>query len=169
VARKTSKRAIESDMRLSLILSKRVTGMSLRQIGQEENPPVSFQAVAQLISRAVSEMVAEPLEEVRRLELFRLDKLLAAVWDPAMAGDIAAVDRCLAISARRSRLLGLDKQVGGYAYGREDGDGDPVIRLTIERDPEPQRIKWLEERSERLRALEAGETPAPPTSTGTLQ
>ena len=88
-------------MRLSRLLAKRVTGLSLRQIGQEESPPISLQAVAQLIGRAVSEMVAEPLEQVRRLELFRLDKLLAAVWEGAMGGDIACVDRCLAIMARR--------------------------------------------------------------------
>ena len=141
---KTSKRAIESDMRLSAILAKRVTGLSLRQIGQEENPPISLQRVAQLISRAVTEMVAEPLEQVRRLELLRLDKLLAAVWEGAMGGDIACVDRALAIMTRRARLLGLDKQPG--YYGREDGetDGDHVVRVEIVGNPEIARVRWLE-------------------------
>ena len=154
-------------MRFSAILAKRVTGMSLRQIGQEENPPISLQRVAQLISRAVSEMVAEPLEHIRRLELLRLDKLLGAIWAGAMAGDIAAIDRCLAISARRSRLLGLDKQVGGYAYGREDGEAiDPaLIKVEIVGNPEIAKMEWLESERERLLALvNEGSAPTPSTT-----
>ena len=154
---KTSRRAIESDMRLSAILAKRVTGMSLKQIGLEENPPVSMQRVAQLISRAVSELVAEPLEQVRRMELLRLDKLLGAIWPAAMLGDIAAIDRVLAISARRSRLLGLDKQVGGYAYGHDGEEIDPsTIKVEIVGNPAIEKVRWLEAERERLLALTAG-------------
>jgi hypothetical protein len=40
-------------------------------------------------------MVAEPLEQVRQMELLRLDELLAAIWPQAKAGDIGAVDRVL--------------------------------------------------------------------------
>ena len=93
-------------MRLSRLLAKRVTGMSLRQIGQEESPAISLQAVAQLISRGVSEMVVEPLDQIRRLELFRLDKLQSAIWPAAMLGDIAAIDRVLACMTRRAAALG---------------------------------------------------------------
>ena len=158
---KTSAKAIEREMRLSRLLAKRVTGLSLRQIGQEESPPISLQAVAQLIGRAVSEMVAEPLEEVRRLELFRLDRLLAAVWEGAMGGDIACVDRCLAIMTRRSRLLGLDRQPN--AYGREETDGEQVVRVEIVGNPEIARVRWLEAERERLLALTEGS--APPSTT----
>jgi hypothetical protein len=108
-------------------------------------------------------MVAEPLEQVRRLELLRLGRLFAAVWGGAMAGDIAAVDRALAISARRSRLLGLDKQPG--YYGREDGETNPqLVRVEIIGNPEPQRLRWLEAERERLLAL-TGDTPAPTSTT----
>ncbi len=162
---KTSKRAIESDMRLSAILAKRVTGMSLKQIGLEESPPISLQRVAQLISRAVTEMVAEPLEHVRRLELLRLDKLFGAVWTGAMAGDIACVDRCLAIMARRARLLGLDKQVGGYAYGHDGEEIDPqTVKIEIVGNPEIAKMQWLEAERERLLAL-VNEGSAPTTGT----
>jgi hypothetical protein len=48
---------------------------------------INGKAVAQLIGRAVSEMPKQSLEEVRRLELHRLDALLAAVW--TMSGEVA--------------------------------------------------------------------------------
>jgi hypothetical protein len=47
---------------------------------------------------------------VRRLELERLDALLAVLWPLAVAAqpDQYAIDRVLAIMARRARYLGLD-------------------------------------------------------------
>jgi hypothetical protein len=54
----------------------------------------------------------EGAEQVRRLELERLDALLAVLWPLAAPVDRApdqfAVDRVLAIMARRARYLGLD-------------------------------------------------------------
>jgi hypothetical protein len=158
---KTGKKAIEREMRISAILSKRVTGMSLRQIGQEENPPISLQAVAQLIGRAVNEMVAEPVEEIHRLELLRLDKLLAAVWPSAVGGDHAAVDRCLAISARRARLMGLDLRPAGYMGLDTDEFDQPRVRVEIVNDPEIERTRWLEER---VRLLDGGATANEPAA-----
>jgi hypothetical protein len=163
---RTGKAEFERMQRVSMILAKRYSGMGLAQIGAEQDPPVTAQAIHSLIQRALGQMPQQGVAEIRALEALRLDKLLAAVWPGAMAGDIAAVDRCLAISARRSRLLGLDKQPG--YYGRDDGDADAqeVVRVEIVGSPEPQRLKWLEERSERLREIEAGDTA---TTTGTLQ
>ena len=37
-------------------------------------------------------MVLEPLEDIKQLELLRLDGLLSAIWPSAIGGDIAAVD-----------------------------------------------------------------------------
>jgi hypothetical protein len=51
----------------------------------------------------------EKAEEVRRIEIERLDAMLAALWHrAAMQGDEAAIDRVLKIQARRAALLGLD-------------------------------------------------------------
>ena len=50
----------------------------------------------------------EAAEEVRRLELDRLDRMLAAFGPRAEDGDAAAADRVLRIQERRARLLGLD-------------------------------------------------------------
>ena len=148
-------------MRLSAILNKRLTGMSLKRIADEEDPPCSLQNIAKIIARAVSQLPAEPLEQVRSFELARLDEMLFGLYPMAKLGDFAAVDRVIQIMARRSRLLGLDRQLG--YYGREDGETDQVIRLTIEGDPERQRVAWMEDEIRRLRALTEGN--APPSTT----
>jgi hypothetical protein len=72
------------------------------------------------IKAALARMVREPAEDLRRLELARLDRLMLAVWDKAIAGDGEAIDRCLRIMRRRSELLGLDapKQVKADHSGR---------------------------------------------------
>ncbi len=85
------------------------------------------------VERALVATVAEPCEELRRLELLRLDTMAVAAWEVldaqhplvsagrVMAWDgepltdpmpvLAAVDRLLRISERRCRLLGLDAPV----------------------------------------------------------
>jgi hypothetical protein len=50
----------------------------------------------------------EPAEELRTLELERLDALLSALWPVALQGDQGAVDRVLRVMERRSKYLGLD-------------------------------------------------------------
>lgn len=57
---------------------------------------------------AIRAIIAEPAEEVRQLELQRLDALLLGVWKKAKDGDPAAVDRVLRIMDRRAAYLGLD-------------------------------------------------------------
>lgn len=62
----------------------------------------------QAVMTALKRTVQEPSEDVRRLEVARLDALLAGLWDAACAGKWLAVDRVLSIMARRAALLGLD-------------------------------------------------------------
>jgi len=78
-------------------------------------------------------MLVEPLEQVRQLELMRLDRLLLAI-PKAISGDLAAIDRCLAIGARRARLLGLD-----IVPARPWEDDPPPLRVEIINDPEATR------------------------------
>ena len=63
--------------------------------------------------------------ELRELEALRLDELQDAVWEKAVDGDPHAVDRVLAIMARRSRLLGLD-----------------MAEKTKEREPDPAALRF---------------------------
>jgi len=68
-------------------------------------------AAYKAICRALEETLTEPAEELRTLETERLDRLLLAVWKPALEGDLKAVDRVLRILESRRKLLGLDAPV----------------------------------------------------------
>jgi hypothetical protein len=49
----------------------------------------------------------EVVEELRHLEVMRLNRLQVAAWTDAINGDLRAIDTCLRIIAHRCRLLGL--------------------------------------------------------------
>ena len=60
------------------------------------------------VRSAIRKVFLEPATEVLKIELFRLDALLQAIWQKAKDGDYQAVDRVLRIMERRAKLLGLD-------------------------------------------------------------
>ena len=57
------------------------------------------------------ETIQDTILEVLELEIERLDQMMAAIWDRAINGHLESIDRILKIMDRRSRLLGLDKNV----------------------------------------------------------
>lgn len=87
----------------------RTQGWTYQRIADECGVSVStaYAAVVRYLeeTRAVSR---EHAEEIRRLELDRLDRMLAAFGPRAEDGDAAAADRVLRIQERRAKLLGLD-------------------------------------------------------------
>lgn len=54
----------------------------------------------------------EKAEELKQLELARLDRLQRALWSAGIKGEVEAIDRILRIMARRAALEGLDKPKG---------------------------------------------------------
>lgn len=88
--------------------------LALRKAG------VSYQSIADAIGykdpsgawRAVKSALKltlqEPAEELRTLELARLDDMLKAIASHVQAGNLTAIDRALKIQDRRAKLLGLD-------------------------------------------------------------
>ena len=146
-------------MRISAILSMRLQGHTLREIGAAQEKPVSAVAIHKCIRKALADMLVEPFENIRLQELARLDECLASIYPAALNGDVAAVDRVLAIGVRRARLLGLD---AAPVVSLRAGSGDsydldpPKARIEIVNGTDPDHIRRLEER---LRLLEAGEPP----------
>jgi hypothetical protein len=60
-------------------------------------------------SRIVNRVQRESVEEIRDLELDRLDRIMRAYWKPAIVdGDKKAADLVLKVIDRRAKLLGLD-------------------------------------------------------------
>ena len=64
-------------------------------------------AVRRHLAAVVSD-TRDNVEELRALELDRLDVLQRGIWAQARAGRVKAVDRALAIMAQRAKLLGLN-------------------------------------------------------------
>jgi hypothetical protein len=58
------------------------------------------------VSAGLKKTLQEPADEVRRLEIERLDNLLESIWQYRMKPDY--LDRILKIMERRAKLLGLD-------------------------------------------------------------
>ena len=90
-------------------LALRLQGLTYDQIGEQvgRDPAACYRAVAKHLqhTRAVA---AETAQELREVELARLDRMLAVVGPMAEAGDLQAVDRVLRIQERRAAYLGLD-------------------------------------------------------------
>jgi hypothetical protein len=76
----------------------------------------------------LTKICTEKAEEVRRLELERLDAMLAGIWSRAARGEEAAIDRVLKIQARRAALLGLDAATKQEHSGP---DGSPLPGITV--------------------------------------
>lgn len=86
------------------------------------------------VTAALRAQQADAVNELRVLELNRLDALQRAFWDAALTGEISAVDRVLRIIQARVRILGLDHDRGASPTGgatlvspawRPDGDSVP--------------------------------------------
>jgi DNA-binding CsgD family transcriptional regulator len=90
-------------------LELRKTGMTREGIAEAMGLSVSgaFGAVSRALARLVTECT-EGANELRRLEVERLDHMLAAISPAIDEGDLAAIDRALRIQERRAKLLGLD-------------------------------------------------------------
>lgn len=87
----------------------RKDGLNYDQIA--EVLKISRQGAWQLVNDGLKNyrrVTAEAVEEVRELEVQRLDRLLMGHWEKAMSGDDKSAGVVLKIMERRSRLLGLD-------------------------------------------------------------
>ena len=88
-------------------LDLRKAGATYEQIARScgyAGPSGAYQAVQRELQRTMQ----EPADDVRQLEIMRLDDLYRAMVPKALKGDTWSVDRCLKIMERRAALLGLD-------------------------------------------------------------
>jgi len=119
-------------------LELRKAGCTFKQIGAAMH--FSEQRAHQIVTKELQRLNAkraEAADEVRRLELDRLDTLFFGQWKNAQSGHQGAVKACLDIMARRAKILGLDAPTkiapttpdGTAPYAQikvvYDGDSDP--------------------------------------------
>ena len=87
----------------------RVRGLTYAEIGAELG--ISAQAAHAHVKKYLQETAAstaEVAEEVRTLELDRLDKMLSCLWGAVLDGDPRAVEKALKVMERRAKMLGID-------------------------------------------------------------
>lgn len=93
------------------------------------------QGASEAIKAGLAKTLQEPADELRRIELDRLDALWRPMFKLATSGQQgshAYVDRCLRIMERRARMEGLDASQGLAVGGLVQhvvsviGDKDPI-------------------------------------------
>ncbi len=106
---KTSPRKMRAKEREVEALNLRKSGATYDQIGKALGITTqgAYKAIIRSLKR-LNEQNSESSEELRRLEVERLDRMLVAIWPQVLNGNQGAVDRAIKISERRAKLLGLD-------------------------------------------------------------
>jgi len=136
---KTAAQRLNAAERVAKIWELRKSGLAYDQIAKRLG--VSKGTVSKDLTKALGELLAnnvEGAEEVRALELERLDVALAAIWPKVKKGLLGAVDRLVSIQARRAKLLGLDAPTRSEVTGK---DGEALIP---ELSPEQRQARLAE-------------------------
>lgn len=99
----------------------RLSGMDWETIAQQLGY-ANRAAACKDVSRALEasrEAARKAGEDLRALELARLDRMQAALWARVLKGDTKAADTVLRLMQRRARLAGLEaEQSGGSEVDR---------------------------------------------------
>lgn len=106
---KTRPAQIRTEERQAEALRLRKRGVTFEEIAHQvgyATPSGAYEAV----KSAMAKTLREPADELRQLELARLDSMLEAIIEKVLSGDLDAIGTALRISERRSRLLGLDRR-----------------------------------------------------------
>lgn len=100
-------RRIERVERQRVALELRLQGFSYARIAHQmgwASPSGPYRAV----QAALKDVIREPAEQVRLMELGRLDAMLVAYWPLVEQGQVNAGGLVLRVMERRANLLGLD-------------------------------------------------------------
>ncbi len=98
------------EMRRSKVSANLLGGLTYRQMAETLDCSLGTIAadVKIILGRLRREQIDNMADHVQ-IQLTRLDRLLNAVWNDALEGDLAAIDRALKIMERQAKLLGLDE------------------------------------------------------------
>jgi hypothetical protein len=127
---KRDKLSAETQERRRQALDLRKRGLTYPQIAKAMS--VSLGTAHKLVQTAISDIPKELAEDVRLLELERLDRMLAGMWPKAIAGDPKAVAAAVKIMDRRAKYLGIDAPIKAELTGKDGGQLAPPLQIAIE-------------------------------------
>jgi hypothetical protein len=90
----------------------------------------------------IRERTAEKVEDVRTIELSRLDDALLSIWPQVRQGNHGAIDRMVRMMERRAKLLGLDAPTRSEMSGPE---GAPIEIASVMNMTDEQRTAEIVE------------------------
>lgn len=119
----SSAAAIKRQERIKEAMEYRLIDYTYEEIGEQMgcDPTTALRYVEE----GMLQIIQEPAEKVRDMELMRLRKLFAAYFPNAASQDLAALNAVLRIMERRSRYMGLDMPVKTASTDPE-GNAVPV-------------------------------------------
>lgn len=109
-----SQRSAQHAVRDRLILEMRARGYPYedirRKLFEEGMIPASasVRSVEGMAERAIKAVRRDPAEEVRKIELRRLDMMMQVYFEKALEGHGPSCDRVIAMMERRARIEGID-------------------------------------------------------------
>ena len=113
-------RSINAHERHLMALELKKAGATFEAIARQLGY-ASASGAQKAVRSALAATLRAPAEELRTLECERLDSLLLGLWKRAAGGDEKAARVAIAISKRRSELLGLDRRPRP-----EPGEDEPI-------------------------------------------
>lgn len=110
-------------------LALRTTGASYEQIAQALHYRTRGGAW-RAVQEALRKTLQEPADDVRKLELARLDRWLLGIWPQIQAGSLEALDRGLKIMAQRTYYITGLKVPDKVAFTTPDGSQPTCVGPT---------------------------------------
>lgn len=83
------------------------------------------------VKAALKKTLQEPADELRQIEIIRLDAMLSSIWASVKQGQYGAIDRAIKILERKSKLLGLDAP----AEMKQDGKVELIVKYDSNNKP----------------------------------
>lgn len=140
---KTSKRTLIAEERRKNAIELRKAGISYQRIADTLGTTPSN--VHKMVCKSldlIREHTDENAQEVRTLELQRLDKLFQHAYSAVINGDTRAIDQALRCMERRAKILGIDapsKVAQTDAAGRDLEGWQRIQAVVLEvLEPHPQ-------------------------------
>lgn len=129
----TSPREIERAQKVSDALAYRKQGFSFEVIAETmgfKSPSAAYD----LVIEGITALKTENAEQVKQLELERLNDMLTGLMPRVLTGDERAIDSMLRVMQFRARLLGLEAPIKVDGKHEHSGAGGGPINISITPD-----------------------------------